>query len=119
MDYIEPGSRVHVEFDGVVTEPEHQSYRVYYKDGLTTSRHWLEVRADNGIKHMIYDDRSVHDVGSIQVIEPEYIIGQAYISVDGQVYVYSGDGWLMPGKIHVCHEPKRPLRKLVPESEGE
>lgn len=66
----------------------------------------------------------MYDQGvSIELIEPEYVHEAIYQDADGLVYEYDGksaDGpfWLRPGwqEEYGFLHPKRPLRKLVPES---
>jgi hypothetical protein len=78
----------------------------------------------------IYLDGVMGVTPTVEVIEPDYEVGQVYIDADGDVfYRFSKVGsasactgaWreMSTGLVRSEHYPERPLRKLVPEGEGE
>lgn len=93
---------------------------------VTTEGQVTHVARRAGHSQIELDFTAVHDslTSSFEKIdppEPEYEVGKMYESPGGVYYFRGTNDWILAvtGKRVPHHEPRRPLRKLVPEDNFE
>lgn len=92
-------------------------------EGVIANHNGIEVKLDG---YLYWIPVQVHkgSTVTVEVLEPEYEEGAAYMAADGELYYrqpvpHGIKPWVhvASGALYGHNDPYRPLRKLVPEGE--